>query len=91
MDLRDLKMNVSAMVQTERRRQDSKWGVQRHPHPLWYVILGEEVGEVAEALQRGSVSEKETDAGDLLTELIQVAAVAQAFAEQVYEEMQERK
>ncbi|SEB15903.1 hypothetical protein SAMN05421743_12160 [Thalassobacillus cyri] len=34
----------------ERRRQDKKWGVQRHPYPYWLAILTEEVGEVAQAI-----------------------------------------
>ncbi|WP_336822970.1 hypothetical protein [Sporosarcina sp. USHLN248] len=46
----------------------------------------EEVGEVAQAIQQGSVASKDTDADDLYTELIHVAAVASAFAEQVQEE-----
>lgn len=72
----------------ERERQDKKWGVQRHPHGTWLAILMEEVGEVAEAMQKGLVSEKPTDADDLYKELVQVAAVACAIAEQVREEQQ---
>ena len=89
MSVRELQASVSGMVMEERKRQDGKWGVQRYPHTKWLAILVEEVGEVAEAMQKGMPSEKATDAADLLTELIQVAAVAQAMAEQVYEEMTE--
>ena len=35
----------------ERERQIAKWGNPQHHHAWWYVILGEEVGEVANALQ----------------------------------------
>lgn len=87
MGVRELQASISGMVMEERKRQDAKWGIQRHPHTTWLAILMEEVGEVAEAMQKGMPSEKATDAADLLTELIQVAAVAQAMAEQVYEEM----
>ncbi|ARK32154.1 MazG nucleotide pyrophosphohydrolase domain-containing protein [Halalkalibacter krulwichiae] len=73
-------------VNEERIRQNEKWGLQRHQHGVWLSILVEEVGEVAEAIQKGMVSEKETDAHDLYNELIQVAAVAVAIAEQVKEE-----
>lgn len=73
-------------VVLERHRQDKKWGIQRHSFLRWYAILGEEVGEVAEALQQGMKSAKNTDADDLYKELIQVAAVAVAFAEHVLED-----
>ena len=73
-------------IKTERKRQDVKWGIQRHPITYWLSILLEEVGEAAQAMQKDSVSYKDTDADDLYTELIQVAAVAAAMAEQVKEE-----
>ncbi|WP_026676759.1 MazG-like family protein [Fictibacillus gelatini] len=73
----------------ERYRQESKWGKQRHHHGTWLAILGEEYGEVCQAMQKGLISEKETDADDLYNELIQVAAVACAIAEQVREERED--
>lgn len=82
-----LMQDVSSDVLIERDRQNRKWGHQRHHHGMWLSILIEEIGEVGEALQNGMVSEKPTDASDLYCELIQVAAVACAFAEQVKEEM----
>jgi hypothetical protein len=52
------------------------------------AILGEEFGEVCQASQSylNLVSAKETDADDLYKELIHVAAVATAIAEQIREE-----
>lgn len=73
-------------VKRERLRQNKKWGLQRHPYGDWLKILVEEVGEVAQAMQKDSVSAKDSDADDKYTELIQVAAVAVAIAEQVKEE-----
>lgn len=61
-------------------------GLQRHDYGYWLAILVEVVGEVAQAIQQGSVASKDTDADDLYTELIHVAAVASAIAEQVREE-----
>ncbi|MFC3883775.1 hypothetical protein ACFOU2_09785 [Bacillus songklensis] len=52
----------------------------------WLQILVEEVGEVAQAMQAQKGWGKESDADDLYTELIHVAAVAVAIAEQVKEE-----
>lgn len=50
-------------------RQDEKWGSQRHlPPDRWNTILGEEVGEVAHAVN-------EHDRENLMEELVQVAAV----------------
>lgn len=76
---------VSKDVQEERRRQNGKWGVQRHSLEKWFVIASEEVGEVAEAIQAQDSWSKSTDADNLYEECIQVAAVFQAMAEQVLE------
>jgi len=73
-------------IAKERARQNAKWGVQRHPYPVWLMILSEEVGEVAQAMQSGQKWSKDTDDKDLYSELIQVAAVAVAIAEQVREQ-----
>lgn len=70
-------------IYKERERQIAKWGEQYHDYPYWYAILGEEFGEVGQAIQKGSVAHKKTDADDLYKELIHVAAVATAIAEQV--------
>lgn len=75
-------------VSLERERQNSKWGKQRHSDGDWLKILIEEVGEVAQAMQKDQGWGKDTDASDLYTELIHAAAVAVAMAEQVKEESQ---
>jgi len=86
--LKQLKINVLTDVNVERFRQDQKWGIQRHDYGTWLAILTEEVGEVAQAMQAqlGLVSSKATDAQNLYNELIHVAAVAVAIAEQIAEE-----
>ncbi|GKV55997.1 hypothetical protein NCCP2222_19440 [Sporosarcina sp. NCCP-2222] len=81
-----LMCEVNDDVLQERMQQNEKWGLQRYDYGYWLAILVEEVGEVAQAIQQGSVASKETDADDLYTELIHVAAVASAIAEQVKEE-----
>jgi NTP pyrophosphatase (non-canonical NTP hydrolase) len=70
----------------ERNRQNEIWGIQRHDHGKWLKILIEEVGEVAQAMQKDDGWGKDSDADDLYTELIHVAAVSVAIAEQVLEE-----
>jgi NTP pyrophosphatase (non-canonical NTP hydrolase) len=82
----DVMVEINNNVLLERIRQNEKWGHQRHNYGAWLAILVEEVGEVAQAMQSGMVSQKQTDADNLYTELIQVAAVASAIAEQVREE-----
>lgn len=68
----------------ERDRQDAKWGEQNHDQFKWNAILGEEVGEVANAICEnwyGDVFSSEARGKflHLREELVQVAAVAIAF------------
>ena len=79
---------VLNQIVNERLKQDAMWGKQRHDRGTWLAILMEEVGEVAQAMQEGFTHHKESDADNLYTELIQVAAVAVAIAEQVAEDEQ---
>ena len=77
---------VLLTVGLERLLQNKKWGRQRRSLGIWLKILVEEVGEVAQAMQSNESWGKPTDAENLYTELIQVAAVCVAIAEQVKEE-----
>lgn len=61
-------------VIAERVAQDAKWGEQNHDPYKWLAILSEEVGEVAEAMLKGS-------RGNYRDEMVQVAAVAVAAVE----------
>lgn len=84
-----LSREVEDDVLRERIRQVKKFGIQRHENAgRWLAILGEEFGEVCQAAGpvMGLGTGKPTDADDLYTELIQVAAVAVAWAEQMAEE-----
>lgn len=78
-----IRMSVLADINLERDRQNKLWGLQRHNMGDWLKILIEEVGEVAQAMQKDNDCYKQSDADDLFKELIQVAAVACAMAEQV--------
>lgn len=79
---------VNNDILEERCKQDTKWGKQRHDLGRWLAILTEEVGEVSQAMQGTWGWGKPTDSRNLYNELIQVAAVASAIAEQVREEME---
>lgn len=80
---------VLAMIRTERERQNRLWnrfpGEWTATDPEKLVVLVEEVGEVARAVhdQEGPVR--------LLEELVQVAAVATAWAETLVEEVAGRE
>ena len=72
-------------ILNERTRQDEKWGADRTQHPaIWHTILSEEVGEVAQEVLDTTFEDAATD--NLYEELIQVAAVAVAWAEAVQRE-----
>ncbi len=69
-----MKQSVIDQVLSERVRQDGKWGVQNHHPDYWYVVLGEEFGEVGRAIC-------ERDWDNYRVELIHVAAVAVSMAQ----------
>jgi len=66
-------------IRQERLRQFEKWGKQTHSDPLWFLILAEEVGEVAQAILHSIFGG--AAAGTTRTELIHVAAVAVQWLE----------
>lgn len=66
---------ILKLIVLERNKQDQKWGANRTlPSDTWFRVLGEEVGEVARAIN-------EHDADQLAFELIQSAAVIVAWLE----------
>jgi NTP pyrophosphatase (non-canonical NTP hydrolase) len=70
---------VLEMVAAERERQLAKWGEQSHSNVEWITVLAEEFGEAAQEVLRSHFGDK--DQGDLVDELVQVAAVAVAHLE----------
>lgn len=77
---------------TERLNQDKKWGIQNHSFEEWYVILGEEFGEVGRAVCEMHKNWKgifkffkrkptKAELKHYREELIQTAAVAVAMIE----------
>jgi hypothetical protein len=76
---------VLQSVLNERKRQDSKWGVQDHSLDRWVTILGEEFGELCEAVLETGFSFSSKSSEEMLrnikSEAIQVAAVAVAMLE----------
>lgn len=76
-------------VLQEMKNQDDKWGADRDQHPfLWQVILGEEYGEVCQAMLHDEFGG--SHAGTAREELVQVAAVALQIIEQ-YDRLSKKK
>lgn len=69
------------LINTERNRQDQKWGKQNHPPQFWTSILGEEYGEFCEAVNEtvfnnGPEARLKGGYDNMIRELTHVAAVA---------------
>lgn len=76
------------MVKAERQRQESLWGDQSWNHPFeWISILGEEYGELCEAVNETLFENAaHPDRGGfekIIKEATQVAAVAVAIIESI--------
>lgn len=70
----------------ERQRQDAKWGEQNHDPQYWMGILGEEFGELCQAVNEtvfnnGPEERKKGGYANMRAEAVQVAAVSVAFIE----------
>jgi len=76
---------VLSDVNHERRRQVRKWGEQHHDDAWWCVIEMEELGEVAKEVFDGySLGSNDPNyVARLREELVQVAAVAVAWVEDI--------
>jgi len=61
-------------VDAERERQIIQWAHQVHGRCKWFLIVAEEVGEIAEAIDLGKPD------SEIATELIQFSAVLEAWA-----------
>lgn len=73
-------------VMEERERQDEKWGEQNHDPAVWISILGEEFGELCQAVNEtwfdnGPEERQKGGYENMRREAIQVAAVAVALVE----------
>lgn len=79
-------VTVLQSVIAERQRQDAKWGQQNHEPIYWLGILGEEFGELCEAINEtvfdnGPEARLKGGYDNMRAEAVQLAAVAVAFVE----------
>lgn len=75
-------------VLAERQRQDAKWGIQDHEPSVWLSILGEEFGELSQAINEtifdnGPKERLKGGLDNICKEAKQVAAVAMALVENI--------
>ena len=60
------------LVKKERERQEEIYGDRQHWESEWFILLSEEVGEVAKAIVQGNIPQ-------MRTELIQCAALIESW------------
>jgi NTP pyrophosphatase (non-canonical NTP hydrolase) len=72
------------LIQNERRRQDEKWGEQKHSPETLMLILMEEIGELSEALLHEKFGGPR--ARGVVEEATHVAATAKLVLEHIAEE-----
>lgn len=68
----------------ERKAQLEKWGHQNHPPAIWHLVIGEEVGELAEAIL--DLRYSNTGMPHVKAEAVQVATSAIALIEWIEEQ-----
>ena len=76
-------MSIIESIREERQKQDKKWGTpQRNRNIEWLAILGEEQGELCEAVLAWHFGAgPSSHSGRMHDELIQVIAVGVAWLE----------
>lgn len=82
----DARTKALTLVDTERNRQNAKWGDQSGNHPFeWMSILGEEYGELCEAVNetcfQNGINPEKGGTEKIIKEASHVAAVAVAIME----------
>lgn len=68
-------------VNKERERQDDKWGEQNHTAPVWMSIIGEEYGEMCQAVNEFLFDPTPENEQRIYDEAIQAAACCIALCE----------
>lgn len=82
----DVVARALSLVFDERARQDKKFGPPDHTPIVWLAILGEEYGELCQAVLHSHYGGEKAD--NLKKELVQVIAVGLAYLEQLEREEQ---
>ena len=75
---------INQFEDEERKSQDNMWGEQHHENSRWYLIAGEEFGEIGEAILSKMWCEERgerTNDINLVHEIVQLRAVLKAWLE----------
>jgi len=91
-EVKDFSLDAINLVLAERQRQDDKWGEQNNHVAIWTTIIGEEYGELCEAVNE-TVFDNGTNKGGLeniLKEASHVAATAVALIEGLLSEKEKQ-
>lgn len=72
---------MKSLIKAENLHQLRKWGIQERTLPEWILFLGEEVGELCEAV--AEFEYREGTSMEIIQEAIQVATLALKIAEMV--------
>lgn len=70
---------LAKLISAENERQLAKWGIQEHTCFAWMAYLTEEVGELAQAINKNNEGQGSRE--DIIAEAIQVATLALKIAE----------
>lgn len=65
----------------ERKRQDAKWGEQNHAMPIWGTIIGEEYGEMCQAINEFGFNPTPETEEQICVEAIHTMASCMAMLE----------
>lgn len=77
----EVQKKIIEKVLEERKRQDEKWGVQDHCTPVWATIIGEEYGEMCQAINEFGFNPTRKTEEAIYTEAIQTIASCMAMLE----------
>lgn len=76
-----MKEKIIEKVLEERERQDAKWGEQNHAAPVWGMIIGEEYGEMCQAINEFGFNPTPEAEEQIYTEAIHTMASCMAMIE----------
>lgn len=78
-----MQKKIIDMVLEERNRQDTKWGEQNHIAPVWGMIIGEEYGEMCQAINEFGFNPTPKTEKQIYTEAIHTMASCMAMLESI--------
>lgn len=81
MEIKTAKSKIVDDMISERSRQDEKFGEQNHDYSVWSTIIGEEYGEMCQAINDFRLNPTPDTEQNIYTESIQTMATCMAMLE----------